>query len=136
LEEIEKYIDDLEKEYQEWCKWDIQSAKDTLYMLPVRIGKLQYAWRRLKRKLDKIDEEIDNKWIYKFEYYKNSYDINLSNSEIKNFIEKDSSILELKSKRNTLFRNLELIEKYIKNMEGIQWNIKTLLEYEKFFSGM
>lgn len=81
--------------------------------------------------LNKKEIELSNAWAERFSYYKCDYDFQLTNSEIKNFIDNDIETSELRLEVKNLKTDAEVLEKHLKNIESLRWDIKTLVEYMK-----
>jgi len=65
----------------------------------------------------------------------NDFDFALSNTEIKQFIEKDLEILELKDKLQKVEIMLQKIEDVLKGLDNFRWTIKSLIDWENFKAG-
>jgi hypothetical protein len=105
-------------------------------LIPSIISKYQLYWFKLKKQLDKLEAEHDEKWISRFQYYKHDFDIKLTNSEIKEFLTKDKDLIIIKTKTKSMITNLEYLEKCLKNLDSIRWDIKNYIDYTKFIAGI
>lgn len=81
--------------------------------------------------LNKKEIELSNAWSERYSYYKCDYDFQLTNSEIKNFIDNDIETSELRLEVKNLKVDCEVLEKHLKNIESLRWDIKILVEYMK-----
>lgn len=81
--------------------------------------------------LNKKEIELSNAWAERYSYYKCDYDFQLSNAEIKNFIDNDIETSQLRLEIKNLKTDCEVLEKHLKNIESLRWDIKTLIEYMK-----
>lgn len=81
--------------------------------------------------LNKKEIELSNVWAERYSYYKCSYDFQLTNAEIKNFIDNDIETSQLRLEIKNLKTDCEVLEKHLKNIESLRWDIKTLIEYLK-----
>lgn len=81
--------------------------------------------------LNKKEIELSNAWAERYSYYKCDYDFQLTNAEIKNFIDNDVKTSELRLEVKNLKADCEVLEKHLKNIESLRWDIKTLVEYMK-----
>ena len=81
--------------------------------------------------LNKKEIELSNAWAERYSYYKCDYDFQLTNAEIKNFIDNDIETSELRLEVKNLKTDAEVLEKHLKNIESLRWDIKTLVEYMK-----
>lgn len=127
---------DIIAEYEEDIKWDRDKCDKYLMIVPSLIAKYQGYWFKMKKQLDKLEAEHDDKWIVRFQYYKHDFDIKLTNSEIRDFLTKDKELTQLKNKARSMLINVEYIEKCLKNIDSIRWDIKNYLDYQKFISGV
>ena len=81
--------------------------------------------------LNKKEIELCNAWAERYSYYKCDYDFQLTNAEIKNFIDNDIETSQLRLEIKNLKTDTEVLEKHLKNIESLRWDIKTLVEYLK-----
>ena len=81
--------------------------------------------------LNKKEVELSNVWAERYSYYKCDYDFQLTNAEIKNFIDNDIETSQLRLEIKNLKTDTEILEKHLKNIESLRWDIKTLVEYLK-----
>ena len=81
--------------------------------------------------LNKKEIELSNAWVERYSYYKCDYDFQLTNAEIKNFIDNDIETSQLRLEIKNLKTDTEVLEKHLKNIESLRWDIKTLVEYMK-----
>lgn len=128
-------LSELQEEYLVDIKWEFSKVEKYLQLLPSTIAKYQNIWLRYKKQLDKTEIEFDDLWISRFTYYKNDFDIKLSNSEIKDFINKDVELNNIRKKQKYLITAIEFVEKCMKNLDSIRWDIKNVIEYNKFING-
>ena len=82
--------------------------------------------------LNKKEIELSNAWAERYSYYKCDFDFQLTNAEIKNFIDNDIETSELRLEVKNLKTDCEVLEKHLKNIESLRWDIKTLVEYMKW----
>lgn len=99
------------------------------------IGKL-YAivlkkYKETLYNLNKKEIELSNAWAERYSYYKCDCDFQLTNAEIKNFIDNDIETSQLRLEIKNLKTDTEVLEKHLKNIESLRWDIKTLIEYMK-----
>ena len=81
--------------------------------------------------LNKKEIDLSNVWAERYSYYKCDYDFQLTNAEIKNFIDNDIETSQLRLEIKNLKTDTEVLEKHLKNIESLRWDIKTLVEYLK-----
>jgi len=129
-------LDELKEQYEEDIKWEFNDIPVFMSTISLKIAKYQKIWMELRNKHDKVEKEYNDLWIKRFMWYKQEFDITLSNSEIKVFLEKDQELNELRLKQKKLLVILEWLEKAMKNLDSIRWDCKTALEYHKFVNGI
>lgn len=81
--------------------------------------------------LNKKEIELSNTWAERYSYYKCDYDFQLTSAEIKNFIDNDIETSELRLEVKNLKADCEVLEKHLKNIESLRWDIKALIDYMK-----
>ena len=81
--------------------------------------------------LNKKEIELSNAWAERYSYFKCDFDFQLTSAEIKNFIDNDIETSELRLEVKNLKADCEVLEKHLKNIESLRWDIKTLVEYMK-----
>lgn len=106
-----------------------------LVELPGMTGHYQNIYFELKNKYQQYDMAIDRKWTEKYLYYKNEFEFTLSNTEIKQFIEKDLEMLDLKDKLQKVELMLQKSEDVLKGLDNFRWSIKSLVDWENFKAG-
>lgn len=128
-------FDDIKLEYEEDIKWEFNKIGKYLQNLPSIIAKYQNYWFKYKRMYDKLETEYDELWISRFVYYKHDFDIKLTNSEIKDFLNKDKELNTIKSKIKQILAHNDWLERALKNLDSTRWDIKNVIEFEKFKNG-
>ena len=106
-------IDEKLKEIGKLYSIVLKKYKETLYLL------------------NKKEIELSNAWAERYSYYKCDYDFQLTNAEIKNFIDNDIETSELRLEVKNLKTDCEVLEKHLKNIDSLRWDIKSLIEYMK-----
>lgn len=129
-------FEEIQLEYENDIKWEFNKMDKYLQQLPASISKYQNYWFKLKRQYDKLEKEHDDLWIARFTYYKHDYDIKLTTSEIKDFLTKDSELTKVKHQAKKVITQIEWIERCLKNLDSIRWDLKNTLEYQKFVAGI
>lgn len=81
--------------------------------------------------LNKKEIKLSNAWAERYSHYKCDYDFQLTNAEIKNFIDNDIETSQLRLEIKNLKTDCEVLEKHLKNIENLRWDIKTMVEYVK-----
>lgn len=125
----------IEEEYKEDIVWNYENASKVINTIPLIYSKYLGYWYKIKSQSEKHQKEYDDTWISRFIFYKKDFDINLSNAEIKHFLDKDTVLNDIKSKQQKALTRCELLEKMMKNIDSIRWDIKLWLQYEQFKTG-
>jgi hypothetical protein len=130
-------ITEIQAEYKQDVEWTPETVPIYMNRIPILIAKYQDHWFRYKNQYDKLQRDYDNSYFSKYSYYKaGESDFVLSSTEIKQFVEKDTSVTKIHLDMRKALANCELIEKMMKNLDSIRWDIKNWLEYQKFINGV
>jgi len=121
--------------YNKFIKFESDEIEDRLFKLTETLGHYQSIYYTLKQKHTKYSFKLDRNWQEKYLYYKNEFNIVLNNSEIKQFIEKDLEYLTIKESLAEVTDLLEQVELVLKGLDGMSWNLKSLIEWRKFQAG-
>ncbi len=121
--------------YNEFIDFELKEVDRKLLELTGVIGYYQSAYFTLKKKFDLYSIKLDRMWTEKYLYYKNEYNISLNNTEIKQFIEKDLEYLDQKEKLQVVKTLVEQVEMTLKGLDSMGWQLKTVVEWEKFKQG-
>lgn len=81
--------------------------------------------------LNKFEADLSERYAERYSYYKCDYDFQLTNAEIKAFIENDIETKELRLKIKNTQADINVLEKHLKNIEQTRWDIKTLIDFKK-----
>ena len=95
-------LDELKEQYEEDIKWEFNDIPVFMSTISLKIAKYQKLWMELRNKHDKIEKEYNDLWITRFMWYKQEFDITLSNSEIKVFLEKDKELNDSRLKQKKI----------------------------------
>jgi hypothetical protein len=123
------------QKYEEFVKFEVEDISDRLLKLPEIVAYYQEIYFSVSKKLQKLRFELDKKWQERFLYYKTEFNISLSSSEIKTFIERDLEYIDIKEKIAALELLLTKIEEVLKALDNMRWTIKSLIDWEKFKAG-
>lgn len=129
-------LDQLKEQYEQDITWEFTQIPVYASTIPLKIAKYQKMWMDLRNQHDKYEKQYNDLWIKRFMWYKQEFDISLSNTEIKVFLEKDTELNDIRAKQKKLMVILEWLEKAMKNLDSIRWDIKNVIEYQKFISGV
>jgi len=113
----------------------VSDIDEKLLELPAQTGFYQNIYFELKNKYQQYDISIERKWMEKYLYYKNEFEFTLTNTEIKQFIEKDLEVLDLKDKLANVEIMLQKTESVLKGLDNFRWTLKSLIDWEQFKAG-
>jgi len=125
----------LFEKYNEFIIFELKDIDRKLIEINGVVGYYQSAFFTLKKKFDLYSIKLDRKWQEKYLYYKNEFNFNLNNTEIKQFIEKDAEYLDLKESLQKVKTLVEQVELTLKGLDSMGWQLKTLVDWEKFKQG-
>jgi len=131
-----KTFEDIQDEYREDIIWNELNASSKVSKCSRYVAKYQKYYFNGLSKLHDVEETLGNKYQSLYIEYKMDFEIKLSSSEIKTFIETNSEYLKLKKAQKKLEAQINFFEECIKNINSIRWDIKTFLEMEKFKQGI
>lgn len=129
-------IEQLKEEYEKDITWEFKDLATYMATIPLKIAKYQNYWFGLKNTHDRLEKEYNDKWIIRYMYYKQDFDITLKDTEIRLFLEKDTELNEIKLKLKKIINIIEWLEKCMKNLDSIRWDCKLTLETQKFLNGI
>ena len=129
-------IEQLKEEYEKDITWEFKDLATYMATIPLKIAKYQNYWFGLKNTHDRLEKEYNDKWIIRYMYYKQDFDITLKDTEIRLFLEKDTELNEIKLKLKKIINIIEWLEKCMKNLDSIRWDCKLTLETQKFINGI
>ena len=122
--------------YDEFVQFDETQIEERLLELPKTINYYQNMFYSLSDKYSALENEMESHWQDLFVYYKNGYDITLSNSEIKMFIERDAKVLDYKRRMSRIKILADKAEDVVKSLREMSWTLKHIIEYKKFKAGI
>ena len=88
-------------------------------------------YKNVLLELNKKEIEYSDLYAIRYSYYKCDYDLQLTQSEIKTFLENDIETSKLRLEIKNLKTEAEILEKHLKNIESTRWDIKTLVDFLK-----
>jgi len=121
--------------YNEFIEYELTDLDNRLLKITSVVGYYQSAYFNLKKKFDIYSIKLDRKWQERYLYYKNEFNITLTNTEIKQFIEKDLEYIDIKEKLQGVKTILEQVELTLKGLDSMGWQLKTTVDWEKFKQG-
>jgi hypothetical protein len=133
---LEKQMEQMFKKYNDFVTYDLTNIDKKLLELPLIVSHYQNIFYSMQAKLDEYDAQKAEMWQMKYLYYKNNFDFSLNNTEIKQFIDRDTEIINIIRKMNVVRLIANRCEETIKSLRDFSWTIKNLLEYEKFRAGI
>lgn len=135
-DKLKEFIKNTAEEYKKDVEWDETKAIPTSMSIASKSAKYINIWQNMKTLLiTQIEPEYNKLFNIRYSFYKES-DIKYSSTEIKDILNRDESLSELRQTRELLLSFLEMLEKYIKNIEGIRFDIKCYTELLKITNGV
>jgi len=135
-EHTPKSFEDVQDEYLEDITWNELNSSSKMENCSMYIAKYQRYYFNALNKLYAVQEALGKKYQSLYIEYKMDFEIKLSSSEIKTFIETNSEYLTLKTSEKKLEAQINFFEECMKNVNSMRWDIKTFLELEKFKQGI
>lgn len=81
--------------------------------------------------LNELEFKLSQIYAERYSYYKCDYEFQLANNEIKTFIENDLEYATIKKSIKDKEAEINVLEKHLKNIDSVRWDIKTLIEFMK-----
>lgn len=135
-DKLKEFIKNTAEEYKKDVEWDETKAIPTSMSIASKTAKYINIWQNMKTLLiTQIEPEYNKLYNVRLHFYKES-DIKYTSSEIKDILIRDESLSELRQTRELLLSFLEMLEKYIKNIEGMRFDIKAYTELMKLMNGV
>lgn len=135
-ETLDQQMEKLFRKYNEFVEYNLTNIDKKLLELPLVVSHYQNLFYSMQAKLDEYDAQKAELWQAKYLYYKHQFDHALSNTEIKQFIERDLEVINIIRKMNVVRLIASRAEDTIKSLREFSWTLKHLIEYEKFKAGI
>lgn len=136
LDKLKEYVKNTTEEYKKDIEWNELTCVPTTMSISSKSAKYINIWMNMKQILiTHVEPEYNKLYNHRYSFFKEC-DIKYSSSEIKEILGRDEKLSEIKQIRDLLLSFLEMLEKYIKNIEGIRFDIKNLTEYMKITNGI
>jgi hypothetical protein len=98
----------------------------------ITLKSLQRKMKQLKK--DKVEYYKGN--ANPEEYAKKPLNITILKSQIPNYVESDSDVLDLQARLDLQEIKLEMLSEYLKSINQRSWNIRSAIDYIKFKHGV
>ena len=135
-EKLKEFIKNTAEEYKKDVEWDETKVIPTSMSIASKSAKYINIWQNMKNLLIlQIEPEYNKLYNIRHSFYKEC-DIKYSSTEIKDILNRDESLSELKQIRELLLSFLEMLEKYIKNIEAIRYDLRNYTELMKLMHGV
>lgn len=121
----------MEKAIEKLMDYNINTIEETIKNCGKIYSILLKKYKLALSDLNSLEISLSNKWAERYSYYKCDYDIQLTQQEIKSFIENDLETSQLRFQIKEKMSEIKVIEGHLKNIDSVRWDIKTLLEYKK-----
>jgi hypothetical protein len=127
-EQVQKFLD----KNKEICTLLEQKKFDEFVeSAPLFVAKIIDFMGRLKRRLHLLEAYYKETEALRYSYYKFEFNIKLNNSEVKEFLERDSSLLSIETSMKELSSYIETLIDMKKNLESTRFDIKNWIELKK-----
>lgn len=127
-EHIQKFID---KNKLVCALFEQKRFDEFIETAPLFVAKLIDYMGRLKRKMYAIEKHLKERESAQYTYYKFDFNIKLNNSEVKEFLERDTMLQEISFKQKEIASYIETLMDIKKNIENSRYDIKNWIEYKK-----
>ena len=112
---------------------DLSINKDNLEYdlieLPYKMQKYMHNFTKLKTKLSEIQMKCNKTYGGRYIYYRERYDLALKNTEIDTYVKQDDEYIIVKTELDSITRDIDFLEKTMKNLDSKMWSIKYLIDY-------
>mgnify|MGYP001450532553 CR=1 FL=1 len=129
-------FEDIRNRYIEFLKWDSSIIDIKIMSVAVEYAFFQNLYYETSKKMTTAQKEHDDMWTGKYKQYKFDFDIQLSHTEIKTFLEKDNELLAKLVEVRKLKDMASFLEEAMKNINQLRWDIKHYIEWKNFQKGI
>jgi hypothetical protein len=129
-------IEKIRNRYIEFMNWDENSVDTKLMTISSEYSFFQSMYYESIKKLTQAEKEHDEMWQGKYRLYKFDYDMSLSHTEIKQFIEKDNDIIGKRVEVKKIKDFSEFLGKCLENINQLRWDLKSFIDWKKFKAGL
>ena len=123
--------DEFLKKVKEDVKIDMSDLENEFARMTLLRDHYTKLFIKQKIKFSEKQIEITRKYASLYIHYNESYELELKQNEIPDYIKNDSSYQELEDKFIKIKSDFLFIEKTLDNIKSKGWDLKNLIDYQK-----
>ena len=133
-QELTAFVTKIKSEYEQDCNWDGLNTQSFILALSGKVAKYISYWTKLKNLYLKVDEEYNKLYINLYMEYKDG-NINYTQGEIKDLLPKNQELVEIVKLKTAFISAIEMVEKYVDNLNKTRYDVTNYIEIQKFLNG-
>ena len=133
-QELTAFVTKIKTEYEQDCNWDGLNTQSFILALSGKVAKYISYWTKLKNLYLKVDEEYNKLYINLYMEYKDG-NINYTQGEIKDLLPKNQELAEIVKLKTAFISAVEMVEKYVANLNKTRYDVTNYIEIQKFLNG-
>ena len=133
-QELTAFVTKIKTEYEQDCNWDGLNTQSFILALSGKVAKYISYWTKLKNLYLKVDEEYNKLYINLYMEYKDG-NINYTQGEIKDLLPKTQELAEIVKLKTAFISAIEMVEKYVDNLNKTRYDVTNYIEIQKFLNG-
>ena len=133
-QELTAFETKIKTEYEQDCNWDGLNTQSFILALSGKVAKYISYWTKLKNLYLKVDEEYNKLYINLYMEYKDG-NINYTQGEIKDLLPKNQELAEIVKLKTAFISAIEMVEKYVDNLNKTRYDVTNYIEIQKFLNG-
>ena len=133
-QELTAFVTKIKTEYEQDCNWDGLNTQSFILALSGKVAKYISYWTKLKNLYLKVDEEYNKLYINLYMEYKDG-NINYTQGEIKDLLPKSQELAEIVKLKTAFISAIEMVEKYVDNLNKTRYDVTNYIEIQKFLNG-
>ena len=133
-QELTAFVTKIKTEYEQDCNWDGLNTQSFILALSGKVAKYISYWTKLKNLYLKVDEEYNKLYINLYMEYKDG-NINYTQGEIKDLLPKNQELAEIVKLKTAFISAIEMVEKYVDNLNKTRYDVTNYIEIQKFLHG-
>ena len=133
-QELTAFVTKINTEYEQDCNWDGLNTQSFILALSGKVAKYISYWTKLKNLYLKVDEEYNKLYINLYMEYKDG-NINYTQGEIKDLLPKNQELAEIVKLKTAFISAIEMVEKYVDNLNKTRYDVTNYIEIQKFLNG-
>ncbi len=133
-QELTAFVTKIKTEYEQDCNWDGLNTQSFILALSGKVAKYISYWTKLKNLYLKVDEEYNKLYINLYMEYKDG-NINYTQGEIKDLLPKNQELAEIVKLKTAFISAIEMVEKYVDNLNKTRYDVTNYIEIQKFLNG-